>query len=422
MSSHLKRTISDLQDITIRYDSVLREKDQLEKRLDKASSDLQVEQRRVVELERQKSETESLLFETHSSAKKVGEGAVQHFHTMSRELNERNNYIIALQMKLLSAQEEVENLKNKLNETIHQQEGLLDRFKEVSKNYDFQRRESMQLSVKLENQKDNIQKAEELKVKFRQLQFANQKYKAEKEDAQKELNELKVWTEALKARYDIVEEDRRQTQESHESAVADCSNMRERTEEMEIKLTICKREMEDVKNRCKDLENAANTYRESRDLYQKAFKDASLEREQLRKEREDAMQRLAEVIHSRDEDMKKQMELCRQFEQGYEKTAEELQVVRDSLTRTELELEELKKTKLQRTPSDISENSFCSKVKKNGLFASRYMVDRQADEYRFVHFNFSNICGRGGWAKGNLFKVENRKEWSPSFPSQGLTF
>lgn len=368
MSNHLKRITTDLQDLTIRYDTVLKENEGLEKLLSRTSCELAEKNRLIEELERRKFDTEALLMESNSSAKKVVEGAALHCQVQNREMVERTHYIVALQMKLLTVKEEVDNLKEKLEESVQQKNELLDRFTQISKNYDNQRRESMKLNERLEIQKDNIQRAEELKVKFRQVQFSNQKLKAEKDEALKELEELKCWTEALKARYDIVEEDRKQTQESHESTVADYSELRDRADELELKLTISAREIDDLKKRCKDFEQTANTYREQRDLYEKAWKETSAEREQLRKDREDAACRLAEVIRSRDEAISRQMEYSRQFEVQLKKTTEELNTVRERLYQTEMEMEELRKLKLQRIPSDAGDNSFVGKVRRIFLF------------------------------------------------------
>lgn len=365
MRNHLVRITTDLQDLTIRYDTVLKENETLEKQLKRTSFELLEKNRLIDELEKRKFDTEALLMESHSSAKKMAEGAALQCQVRNREMVERTHFIIALQMKLLTTKEEVDELKKKLEESSQEKNQLLDRFKQISLNYDNQRRESMKLTEKLEHQKDNIQKAEEMKMKFRQIQFSNQKLKVEKEEAVKELEELKRWTEALKARYDIVEEDRKQTQESHEITVADFSDLRDRADELELRLTISAREINDFKKRCKDSEQTANTYREQRDLYEKAWKDTSAEREQLRKDREDTAAQLTEVIRSRDEAINRQMEYSRQFEGQLKKTTEELRTVRERLYHTELEMEDLRKAKLQRNPSDVDDdNPFAEKVAK----------------------------------------------------------
>lgn len=375
MSNHLVRITTDLQDLTIRYDTVLKENEALEKQLKRTSFELLEKNRLIDELEKRKFDTEALLMESHSSAKKMAEGAALQCQVRNREMVERTHFIIALQMKLLTAKEEVDELKKKLEEGNEEKNMLLDRFKQISKNYDNQRRESMKLTEKLEHQKDNLQKAEEIKMKFRQIQFSNQKLKAEKDEALKDLEELKRWTEALKARYDIVEEDRKQTQESHEITVADFSDLRDRADELELTLTISVREINDLKKRCKDFEQTANTYREQRDLYEKAWKETSEEREQLRKDREDAAGRLAEVIRSRDQAINRQMEYSRQFEVQLKETTEELRSVRERLYQTELEMEDLRKAKLQRNSSDVDDDHTCViKVSEEYFFLCRHSL------------------------------------------------
>lgn len=369
MSNHLKRTMADLQDMTIRYDEVLKQKEQMEKKLSRTSCDLLEKNRLIDELERRYFDTEAMLMESHSSAKKVVEGAAQHCQLQDREMLERTHFIIALQMKLLTTKEEVDTLREKLEESNKEREDLRNRFAQISKNYDNQRRESIKLTEKLEIQKDNIQRAEEIKVKYRQLQFTNQKLQDEKEDALKELEDLKHWTEALKARYDIVEEDRKQTQETHECTVADFSELRDKADELELKLTISVREKEELRKRCKDYEQTANTYREQRDLFEKTWKETSLEREQFRKERDDLTTRFAEVIQSRDEAIDRQMEYTRQFEQKLKKTTEELDEVKERLYQTEIEMEESRKAKLQRNPSDLVDHPYnTAKVSEASVF------------------------------------------------------
>ena len=218
------------------------------------------------------------------------------------------------------------------------------------------------MSEKLEFQKDNIQRAEELKVKFRHLQFNYQKLKEAKDEALRELGDLKCWTEALKARYDIVEENRKQIKKRFESTIAHHSELRDKANELELRLTISAREIDNLKKRCKDYERTTNTYREQRDLYEKAWKETTVEREQLKKNNEDDICRLTEVICSRDEAINRQMKYSRQFEQQYKKTADELHGVRECLYYTEMEIEELRKVKLQRNPSDPVDDPFAGKV------------------------------------------------------------
>ena len=145
----MKRTMSDLQDLTIRYDEVLREKSVLEKKLSRTSRELWEKNQLIDELEKRYFDTKAMMMESHSSAKKVVEGAAQHQQEQNREMLERTHFIIALQMKLLSTKEEVDILKEKLEESNSEKENLLNRFSQISKNYDNQRREAIKLTEKL---------------------------------------------------------------------------------------------------------------------------------------------------------------------------------------------------------------------------------------------------------------------------------
>ena len=352
ISSHLKRTIQDLQEMTLRYDHVLKDKQELIKNLDKTEMDLEAKNKRVDELERLKSDTNERLMEAHGIAKKAGEGAAHQFSSLQRDVNERNTFIIALQMKLLASQEEIDSLKQQLGETTIHRDELLSKLKEISRDYDHQRRESMKLSEKLASQKNNIEKAEGMKLRIRELQFSVQQLSAEKDDALNELNLLKDWTEALKARYDIIEEERKQTQHSHETVVADCSELRDQINGLEIKLIITKREKEDLDKRNSDFMQACNTYKEQRDLYANALKEAIVELDQAKRERDGAIQRHTEVLNTRDQIINKQMDHNKHFETRYEKAVAELHTTKEKLAKTELEVEDLKRVQVDRVSND----------------------------------------------------------------------
>ena len=347
MSNHLKRISTDPQDLAIRYDAVLKENEALKKQLSKKSSELLERNRPIEELEKRKFDMEALPMELHFSAEKlVAEGAALQCQGRNREMVERTHLIIALQMKLLTAKEEVDYLKERLEESVQQKNELLDCLTQISKTCDNQRRESLKLT-----EKQKIQ--EELKLKLGQVQFNNLKLRAKKDEALKEIEELECWEEAVKAGSVILEEDRKQTQESHKIIVADYLELLDRADNLKLRLTISAREINDLRKQCKDSEQTASVYRQQRDLYEKAWKETSAEREQLRKERDDAVSRLVEVIFNRDEVSNRQMACSRRFEVQLEKTVEELNNVRERLYQSELEMEVLRKVKIQSVDSDV---------------------------------------------------------------------
>ena len=273
--------MQDLQEMTLRYDQVLKENGELTKNLKEAALEVEWKQKRVEELERQRENADKLMLKTQGKVQRAEQGSAHQVNSLNRDLCERNTYIIALQMKLLASQESIENFRAKLAEVTTCRDHLSAKLTSIAVDYANQRRESIKLSEELATQKGDIEKAAGMKLRVREMQFATQKLLAERDEAQKELNQLKEWTEALKARYDIVEEERKQTQHSHENVVADCSELRDQINELEIRLMIARREIEDLGKRNTDLEQSAATFREQRDFYAGARKDAVEERDQV---------------------------------------------------------------------------------------------------------------------------------------------
>lgn len=265
LTNHLQRAYADLNDITFSYQQVTKEKQILEKNLSDSMSSLQNLKKQVESLEREKHEAASDIISSLSSVNNEKETAVQQLQTLHSDLQERNTYIIALHMHLLAAQEKNGHLKNLLHEAEDAKQRMQAKLNLITINYDNQRHESIKLSEKLEYHKTDMQKYNELKMDYRELQFNVQKLKIERDDAINDLNSLKEWIEAFKARYDIVEKDKEQTRESHESIAAECYQLRQRVDELEFKLRSQNREMESTRKRCTEATEEIQYLKEQRD-------------------------------------------------------------------------------------------------------------------------------------------------------------
>lgn len=265
MTSHLQRAYSDLNDITFSYQQVSKEKQGLEKNLADVMSDLQAMKTHVELLEKEKTETTSDVISSLSSVNNERDTVVQQMQTLQRELQERNTYIIALHMHLLTAQEKISQLKERHHETEEAKQKMQTELNLVTINYDHQRHESIKLSERLEIHKTDMQHYNELKMKYRELQFIVNTLTIERDEAVNDLNSLKEWIEAFKARYDIVEKDKEQTRESHESLASECYHLRQRVDELEFKLRSHVRELESTKKRYSEAVEEIQQLKEQRD-------------------------------------------------------------------------------------------------------------------------------------------------------------
>ena len=335
MSSHLKRTIQDLQDMTLRYDQVLKTNHELSKNLQEALFDLQGKSNRLELLEKQIQDGEARLLEAHTSAQRAQDSFGQKISLERERINENNTFIIALQMRLLEYKEQIDGLEKQNSELISQNDCLKGKLSEICKHYENERRQSMRLTERLETQKSDIERVQETKRKYRELMFQNQQILRERDDIVEELEQLKNWTEALKVRYDIIKQEKDETLESHETVVADCSNLRDQSYRLELTINQAKRREEDLAKLNKDLEQAVKSYKKQRDLCEQARKEAIMERDQAKIERDEYQQRYQEVVNSRDAKINRHMEETKKFETLYEEARKELIVVKGRLEEAE---------------------------------------------------------------------------------------
>ncbi|EDO35024.1 predicted protein [Nematostella vectensis] len=296
LSGQLKQTISDFHDLAMRYHEVLKENQSLGKHLDQASTDLEAKHRRVGILEKQMIDTEAGVAEAHKNASQLSEAVTVQLRNLQQIICERNTFIIALQMKLLTAEEEAKQMR----------------------------------------------KVSEFEKQCRELQFVNQKLIAERDESGNQLNELKDWTEALKAKFDLVTDEYKQLQQSFVNAAADNCKLKENVEELKLHLSLNKIATADLKNWNDELEEGIKEYRKQRDFFSESRKEALQERDNAQKERDEAVQKYHDVIQTCDAMVTRQCEHTKHFEEKYDKALNELRPLQRKIAAAQLEIEELK--------------------------------------------------------------------------------
>lgn len=321
-------------------------------------------QRRIESLEKQVSDTEeALVTEAQSSASKAGENLLQRFQVVQRE-GRTNQFIIQLQMKLLTTHEENETLRKQLEDFRGSNNELLKQLTKVNEDYAFKKRETFKLSQQLKSQSAEMKSCESLKQKLREVQFQNGKLRCElqeKENEVLELTEVKHWTEALKARFDLIVAEKEQVLKNHEVVENKCTSQRDEISDLKMKLNHKERDMEELRRSHKDLEDSSRIYREERDFYCRSLKDAALELEQMRKESEEIAQRHKKTLESKESSIRQQAEYVRQFETKYEETKDELASVKLKLNQEREKNEELRK-KISNMEEDLQQKVMICKM------------------------------------------------------------
>jgi len=357
LSNYSKVLTEKLQDLTIHHDQVLKDNHELRKKLEEALLEQDRKQRKIDSLEKQVLDTENALVnEARSSANKTGENLLQRFGEVQRE-GRTNQFIIQLQMKLLTAHEENETLRHQMEEVNARRDELYQKLSKVNVDYAFERKETTKLSQQLRSQSAEMKTCESLKKKLREVQFESAKLQCELQQKENDLTEVKRWTEALKAQFDLVEAEKEEILKNQEVVDGECSHQRDEISDLKIKLNHKERAMEELKRNCREAEESSKIYREERDFYSKSMADTSLELGQMRKETEEAAQRHKKTLESKELSLRQQTEHLRQFEKKYDQAKEELASVKTILNQERADNEELRK-RISNLEADLKQKVF----------------------------------------------------------------
>ena len=313
------------------YHHQLKENQQLNQSLSQMTSDLELKSKHLQFSERQIMKAEEMAREARCNAETIEETATFQIKEYEKAMSEWIALGFALMMKLLSSEEQVEEGRKKNEE-------LTCKLRELTKSFDQARRQSLMLSETIALQQNSVRTAEDLTNRNHKLQFISQKLQIEKDQAISELNELKTWTDALKARYDIMEKNKQQCQESYDSVAEDCSLIRKKMQELQFELSVSQRQEECLKEQNSELIRLAKKYQEQRDFYGEERKRAMNEREEARKERDEITQRYSDVLKEKDEAVIRFLQESREFECQHELDNTEKRALTERLIRAEEEL------------------------------------------------------------------------------------
>ena len=332
----------DLQEMTLRYEHLLKENQQLNKSLGKMSTHMDLSSKRLQCLEMEAMKAEERAREACNRAGTIEESANFQIKECEKALNERCAYVVALLMKLLSSEEDAKELRKQVEKGRQRNEELLCKLKRMSQNFDHERRQSLMLSQTLARQQSSVRTVDDMTQRYRELQFTSQKLQMEKDQAMYELNELKNWAEALMARYDIMEKRKQQYRESYENVEVDCSLLKKQILELQFQLSVSQRKKEYLKGENNELTRLVKKYQEQRDFYGEERKKVISEREEARKEKNEITRRYSHILKVKDEAVRRFLQESREFECQHELDAAEMGALRERLIQTEEELKFLR--------------------------------------------------------------------------------
>ena len=212
---HLERTYGDLHDISLNLTNVLKAKNDLEDKLLKTESYLEFEKERNSEYE----ERLSKVLQEDENSEVNNLFLLSEYDDLQKGIADRDVYIIALQMKLLTEKEESEKQRCKLDEVEQKNETMAGQLRLVSEDYKEARGHSLRLNEHIQMQVDKIEKMEDVEKQVNQVKFENTLLRDERDKTAEMLKELKKWAEALKARFDAEVEVKIKAMEKNENFV-----------------------------------------------------------------------------------------------------------------------------------------------------------------------------------------------------------
>ena len=329
----------DLQEMTLRYDQLLKENQQLSKRLSKITGELDLKSTLLQTTQDQTVKADERAREAWNKTRQIEKGANFQTKEYEKAISERNAYFLALLME----SKEAKQLRKQVEEERQRNEELMSKLQELSQSFDRERNNSLKLSETLSRQRSNVKTVDILKHENRELQVISQKLQMERNQLISELNELKDWTEALISRYDFAQRSNQKYQESYDKAVVYCFQFREKIEELQFQLSISQRQQSNFKTKNDELTREVKQYQEQRDLYGEERTKAIKEWDGARKERDEMYQQCSDAQKEKDEAVRRFLLETREFERQRETDTAEIKTLRECLTHSEEELRSLKK-------------------------------------------------------------------------------
>ena len=257
----------------------------------------------------------------------------------------RETDIIALRMELLQANQEVEELKTKLNDANTKKDQAIRHSQEIGDSYEKERKQASRLSLILHCQEGELQVLDGYKRRCGDLELSNSQLKDENDKLKKELNELAKWTKGLKDRFDLLENDNIRAQENNRNVAYDINTLQEETKELRQKSSYLEVENDFLKLRVMFAEKDCGIYKQQRDNAMICRNEAVEERVNLWRERELAWHHYIEIQKARDSEIEKGVACMKELDamqERFNETASELAKTKLKLNEAKLTVEEMK--------------------------------------------------------------------------------
>ncbi len=327
LANQLEKATTDLQALTYMHNKMVHEKSQLERRMIETVGDLENEQMRTREL---REEMMSMSNEARGSRTSVEslQPAQQYVQELIAENADKSNIIISLQQTLLSAVSKAEQDKATMDELQRRQEEHLQQIRDLTINYDWERRNSRKMGEKICRQNDQIRQGDDLRREIFELKLKLSEMQEQRDDAREELREFRNVTEALNAKFDTVRKEKDLAIGIKENFTGTVLELDEQVQSLQMKLRKANFEYKELERKFARQSQEITTLREQRDVLLQERQVAIQERTAACKERDEALKMNQELQNSRDEAIEAQIKINKSSQDDYAMLEKELEALR----------------------------------------------------------------------------------------------
>ena len=325
---------------------MVHEKNILEKKVLEATSDLESREEQMNDLREQLETTKSRSIPNQTKTAESSKAVQRYIQELMAENADKSNKIISLQQSLLEMVGNAEKDKIASMELRRRHEEALQQLRDVTVNYDFERRNSLKMTEKMRKQTDQIKQGDDLRRELFELKLRLSEMREERDEAREELREFRNVTEALNAKFDCVRQEKDQAIEFQEVCSSTVFELKEEKEVLHLKLQEAYLDLNDLRRKNMRLTEDCKSLKGQRDVLMQEREMAVNERVVAEKERDEAVRMKHDLQQSRDESIEAQIRINKALHDDYCKLHEEMDIVRADL-RMITEQNELQRLKLR---------------------------------------------------------------------------
>jgi len=268
--------------------------------------------------------------------------------------------MLALQGKVILANEQIDNLKKKIAQLSSKNDTLRENIRELTIINDYERKNSSRLK------RTSSEQTEELKRELYKMKFQYSILSDEKESLQLELDSFQKWTEVLNSRFDALKQEKSALQGNSENLSNRFQKLHKYIGDLEEKQTWQNFKIERSEHEVNRVKSTLETLRADRDKLLHSLQTVRLARDEAEKENFQLRSNLKTMQVKYEKDIEEQRILSKEFLTKHESLLEELAWMEEKVFKAEISL------KLARQDTEL-------KVKDGKESTSEEVVGRTKD-------------------------------------------